>query len=53
MKLNWKGVWDSRTTFAKTAEWYQCYYQNQQLVTETQLKEYVADAGEMGIAWAD
>ena len=51
MKLNWKGVWDSRTTFAKTAEWYQSYYENQQVVTQKQLREYVADAGEIGLVW--
>jgi len=53
MKLNWKGVWDSRTTFAKTAIWYQCYYENQQVITENQLKEYVADANRLGLAWVN
>ena len=52
IKLNWKGVWDSRTTFAKTAKWYQCYYENQQVITENQLKEYVADGGRAEMAWA-
>ena len=53
MKLNWKGIWDSSTTFAKTAEWYQCYYQNQEVITENQLKEYVADAGKSGLTWVN
>jgi len=53
MKLNWKGTWDNRTTFSKTAKWYQSYYENQQVITENQLKEYVADAGEMGVAWVN
>jgi len=53
MMLCWKEVWNSRTTFAKTAEWYLCYYQNQQVITEKQLKEYVADAGEAGLAWVN
>ena len=51
IKLNWKGIWDSRITFAKTAEWYQCYYENQQVITENQLKEYVIDAGKAGLDW--
>ena len=49
MKLNWNGVWGSRTTFAKTAEWYQSYYENQQVITQKQLREYVADADEVGL----
>ena len=53
MKLNWKGVWGSRTTFAKTAEWYQCYYENQQVITQKQLKEYVADTSQMGLTWVN
>ena len=53
MKLNWNGAWDSRTTFAKTAIWYQSYYENQQVITEDQLKEYVVDAGELGLAWVN
>ena len=53
MKLNWKGVWDSRKTFAKTAELYQRYYENQQIVTDIQLKDYVADAGKMGLSWVN
>jgi CDP-glucose 4,6-dehydratase len=51
MKLNWKGVWDSRTTFFKTAEWYQSYYENQQIITEKQLKEYVVDADKIEMIW--
>ena len=53
MKLNWKGAWDSRTTFAKTAIWYQSYYENQQVITQKQLREYVADAGEVGLGWVN
>jgi CDP-glucose 4,6-dehydratase len=53
MRLNWKGAWDSRTTFAKTAIWYQSYYENQQVITQKQLREYVADAGEVGLGWVN
>ena len=51
MKLNWKGAWDSRTTFSKTVKWYQSYYENQQVITEEQLNEYVVDAGKLGLVW--
>ena len=51
MKLNWKGTWDTSTTFAKTVEWYQRYYENQQVITESQLKEYVVDAGKVEMIW--
>ena len=51
IKLNWKGAWDSSTSFTKTAEWYRNYYENQQVITENQLKEYVADAGKAGLNW--
>jgi CDP-glucose 4,6-dehydratase len=49
VKLNWRGIWDSRTTFTKTVEWYQNYYENQQVITQNQLKEYVADLGRVGL----
>ena len=51
IKLNWKNIWSSNTTFAKIAEWYQRYYENQQVITENQLKEYVADASKAGLDW--
>ena len=53
MNLNWKGVWDSSTTFAKITEWYQNFYENQQIITDSQLKEYVADAGKAGLNWVN
>ena len=53
MRLNWKGAWDSQTAFAKTAIWYQSYSENQKIITEEQLKEYVADANRLGLAWVN
>ena len=49
MKLNWKGAWNRRTTFAKTAEWYRSYYENQHVITQEQLREYVSDADKLGL----
>ena len=51
IKLNWKNIWNSDITFAKIAKWYQRYYENQQVITENQLKEYVVDAGKVEMAW--
>jgi len=51
IKLNWKNIWSSNITFAKIAEWYQHYYENQQVITENQLKKYVADADRAEMAW--
>ncbi|MCK5666135.1 MAG: CDP-glucose 4,6-dehydratase [Thiotrichaceae bacterium] len=51
IKLNWNGIWDSSTTFAKTAEWYRKFYENRQIITQNQLKEYVSDAGKAGVVW--
>ena len=53
MELNWKGAWDGSTTFSKTAEWYQCYYESQQVITENQLKEYVVKASKVGLNWVN
>lgn len=41
MKLNWKNIWSSDTTFAKTAEWYRRFYEEGAVITESQLDEYV------------
>ena len=51
IKLNWKGTWSTSATFAKTVEWYRCYYENQQVITEKQLKDYVVDAGKIEMIW--
>ena len=43
-KLKWKSVWDSFTTFAKTAQWYKMYYESGYALSEEQLTEYITDA---------
>ena len=53
MKLNWKGAWDSRKTFAKTAEWYQKFYEEGLVITESQLESYIQDARQAGICWVN
>ena len=53
IKLNWKGVWDSHTTFANTAEWYKKFYEEGSVITKSQLESYVQDARHAGICWVD
>lgn len=52
IKLNWKNVWDSNTTFEKTIKWYKAYYENNQVLTKDDLVNYVADAKLKNIEWA-
>ena len=51
-KLKWKPVWDSTTTFVKTAQWYKEYYESGHVRSEEQLTEYIADAKRNQISWA-
>jgi len=51
--LQWKDVWDSETTFEKTVKWYKAYYENnQQILTQSDLESYIADAKAKHIEWA-
>jgi len=50
IRLNWKGIWDSRTTFAKTAEWYQKFYEEGSVITESQLESYIQDGSSKRIS---
>jgi CDP-glucose 4,6-dehydratase len=43
MRLKWKGLWNSRKTFEQTALWYREYYENNEVISEKQLKEYSDD----------
>ena len=49
--LNWKGVWDARTTCQKTVEWYRAYYEKDQVLTTFQMDEYVEAAAKVGLCW--
>ena len=51
-KLKWKQVWDSSTTFAKTAQWYREYYESVSVCSEKQLEEYITDAKRNQISWS-
>jgi len=49
--LKWKPVWDSSTTFAKTAQWYKKYYESGHVLSEGQLTEYITAAKQKQIPW--
>ena len=51
--LKWKDVWNSATTFEKTVKWYKSYYEEKKsILTQDDLKSYVANAKENNIEWA-
>ena len=51
--LKWKDVWDSETTFEKTAKWYKAYYENNgEILTQSDLENYIRDAKMSEIEWA-
>lgn len=50
--LGWSDVWDSRTTFEKTAKWYKAYYEENSItLTRKDLDSYVIDARKKGLVW--
>ena len=51
MTLKWKSVWDSHTTFKKTVNWYKAFYEEQKVLTEYDLEDYVDDATKKGLSW--
>jgi len=53
IRLKWKDVWDSQTTFEKMTSWYKSYYENSRVLTREDLYTYVADAQAKKIEWAE
>ena len=51
-KLGWRSVWDSSTTFLKTAQWYREYYESGSVISEQQLAGYIEDAKQKKLPWA-
>lgn len=50
-QLHWTNIWDNVTSFAKTINWYQQYYQTGKILSESDLNDYVADAQKLGVEW--
>ena len=51
IKLKWKDVWDSQTTFEKTTGWYKTFYEDHRLLTHDDLDTYVNDAKSKKLEW--
>jgi len=49
--LKWKNVWSSEQTFEKTILWYKNFYENNKILTEKHLLEYVQSAYNKGLIW--
>jgi len=53
IKLKWRSIWNSSTAFTKTAEWYMKFYENDRIVTESNLRDYIDDAADAGAIWSE
>ena len=52
--LKWKNVWDSETTFEKTVNWYKNFYENnKELLTQSDLENYIKEAVGKNIVWTN
>ena len=52
-RSKWKDVWDSETTFEKTVKWYKAYYENnKEILTQSDLESYIADAKRKNLDWS-
>lgn len=51
IKLKWNNVWNSNNTFDKTVHWYKAYYEEKNLLTPDNLKNYVTDAKLKNLEW--
>lgn len=50
--LKWESVWDSSNTFEKTVRWYKSFYENNnEILTDRDLNDYINDAIAKGLAW--
>jgi len=52
IRLKWKDVWESETTFEKTVLWYKNFYENNTINTINDLKQYIDNAKTKRIEWA-
>lgn len=51
-QLGWQPVWDVQDGLRATAEWYKAYLEQGDVVSRTQLWQYVAAAKAKGVLWA-
>ncbi len=49
--LRWESVWDTRKTIEMTIEWYMSFYDKGEIISRSQLKEYITDSIRLGNLW--
>jgi CDP-glucose 4,6-dehydratase len=49
--LKWKPVWSKEQSIRKTILWYKYFYENNAVLTEDDIKEYVEDAIKQKLVW--
>lgn len=49
--LKWHNIWDSETTFEKTVDWYKNFYENDIVLTDDHLNQYINDAIKQNVNW--
>jgi CDP-glucose 4,6-dehydratase len=53
IKLHWKSVWESETTFEKTVTWYKNFYKYGEILTDKDLEVYISDARKKQLEWSN
>jgi len=51
--LRWKPLWDISQTLSRTALWYRKFYETGEVTSRENLAEYVAEAKQIRLPWAD
>lgn len=50
-QLNWYPVWNTETAIRRTIDWYKKYYEQHQLSTEADLRDYIQQARAANLIW--
>jgi CDP-glucose 4,6-dehydratase len=50
-RLHWQPIWDIDTTLTQTADWYDTWLKNRELLTHKQLAEYINSAKQSNAHW--
>jgi CDP-glucose 4,6-dehydratase len=51
--LNWRSVWGFNKTLGNTMKWYQAFYENNNVLTQDVLYDYINDAKSLEIEWSN
>ena len=51
--LQWRPVWDGKTSVEKTALWYRAFYESNEVKSMEDLHSYIADAKNKNIVWTE